>query len=97
MTPLAECQNPPKAGSAAPYTLPQGCTVEVEFEHQSRADQASYLPKVRRGGERYVVFESNRLGLAPGEHYIENPHLFVRDRQNGTTTLLKEVFASVRK
>ncbi|HEY7035029.1 MAG TPA: M55 family metallopeptidase, partial [Thermomicrobiales bacterium] len=46
-----------KAGAAKPLVLPQGCSVEVEFEHQSRADQAAYLPKVRRGGERFVVFE----------------------------------------
>jgi D-amino peptidase len=46
-----------KAGAAKPLVLPKGCTVEVEFEHQSRADQAAYVPKVRRGGERFVVFE----------------------------------------
>jgi D-amino peptidase len=46
-----------KAASAKPFVLPRGCTIEVEFEHQSRADQAAYVPTVRRGGERYVVFE----------------------------------------
>jgi D-amino peptidase len=46
-----------KAGAAKPLVLPHGCSVEVEFEHQSRADQAGYVPKVRRGGERFVVFE----------------------------------------
>jgi D-amino peptidase len=45
------------ASKVGPWQLPPGSTVEVEFEHQSRADQASYLPSVRRGGERFVVFE----------------------------------------
>jgi D-amino peptidase len=45
------------AATAKPWMLPKGCTVEVEFEHQSRADQAAYLPKVRRAGERVVAFE----------------------------------------
>ncbi|HKG24695.1 MAG TPA: M55 family metallopeptidase [Thermomicrobiales bacterium] len=45
------------AGAATPLVLAKNCTVEVEFDHQARADQASYIPKVRRGGERFVVFE----------------------------------------
>lgn len=53
-----------RAGGARPLELPRGCTVEVEFEHQSRADQAAYLPNVRRGGDRFVVFEpANGLDL----------------------------------
>jgi D-aminopeptidase len=46
-----------RAAAAKPYVLPKGCVIEVEFEHQSRADQAAYIPGVRRGGERFVVFE----------------------------------------
>jgi len=30
--------------SAKPFVLPPGSIVEVEFEHQSRADQAAYIP-----------------------------------------------------
>ncbi|MEA2524936.1 MAG: D-amino peptidase, partial [Thermomicrobiales bacterium] len=46
-----------KAAAAKPLVLPKACTVEVEFDHQSRADQAAYVPRVRRGGERFVVYE----------------------------------------
>lgn len=44
------------AKNAKPYLLPKGALVEVEFEHQTRADQASYIPGVERGGERIVGF-----------------------------------------
>ena len=40
-----------------PFTLPANPTIEVEFEHQTRADQASYIPGVERGGERFVVYQ----------------------------------------
>jgi D-amino peptidase len=39
-----------------PYKLPESAAIEVEFEHQTRADQAAYIPGVERGGERFVVF-----------------------------------------
>lgn len=42
---------------AKAFTFPTNCRVEVEFDHQSRADQAAYLPGVQRGGERFVVYQ----------------------------------------
>jgi D-amino peptidase len=44
------------AKKAKPFVLPKKAVIEVEFEHQTRADQAAYIPGVDRGGERYVVF-----------------------------------------
>jgi D-amino peptidase len=44
------------SGSVEPFRLAAGATVEVEFDHQTRADQAAYLPGVERGGERFVVY-----------------------------------------
>jgi len=44
------------ASSAQPYVLLGNCLVEVEFEHQTRADQATYIPGVERVGERVVGF-----------------------------------------
>lgn len=44
------------ATTAKPFKLPNDATIEVEFEHQTRADQASYIPGVERGGERFVVY-----------------------------------------
>jgi D-amino peptidase len=46
------------ASSAKPWQLPSGCSVEIEFEHQSRADQASYVPGVMRSGEQCIVYKS---------------------------------------
>jgi D-amino peptidase len=45
------------ARQAKPWVLPGGSVVEVEFDHQARADQASLVPGVRRAGERCVAFE----------------------------------------
>lgn len=45
--------------SASPYRLPKGVTVELEFDHQSRADQAVLLPGVGRAGERAISFRYN--------------------------------------
>jgi len=44
------------AKNAKPYILPAGAFVEVEFEHQTRADHASLIPGVERVGERVVGF-----------------------------------------
>jgi len=44
------------AKSAKPYVLPAAAFVEVEFEHQTRADHASLIPGVERVGERVVGF-----------------------------------------
>lgn len=43
--------------TATPYVLPEGVTVELEYDHQSRADQIMLLPNVRRAGERTIAFE----------------------------------------
>lgn len=42
------------AKKAKPFVLPRKTVMEVEFEHQSRADQAAYIPGVERSGERAV-------------------------------------------
>ena len=42
------------AESARPFTLPTGRPVELEFDHQARADAATMVPGVSRGGERAV-------------------------------------------
>ena len=42
--------------SVKPFTLPANAVIEVEFDHQTRADQATYIPGVERGGERFVVY-----------------------------------------
>jgi len=44
------------ASEVEPFKLPGGAAIEVEFEHQTRADQAAYIPGVERGGERFVAF-----------------------------------------
>ncbi|MBA2246752.1 MAG: M55 family metallopeptidase [Chloroflexia bacterium] len=44
------------AGSASPYVFPRGATVELEFDHQARADQAALCPRVERAGDRTIVF-----------------------------------------
>ncbi len=44
------------AGSAEPFVLPRGTTVELDFDHQARADQAVLAPGVERTGERTVAF-----------------------------------------
>lgn len=45
-----------RAGDLRPFMLPPGCRVELDFEHQTRADQAAYVPTVDRAGERTVAF-----------------------------------------
>lgn len=42
---------------AKPYVLANGVTVELEFDHQARADQAELLPGVKRAGERVIAFQ----------------------------------------
>jgi D-amino peptidase len=44
------------AGRGRPWPLPAGARVELEFEHQARADQAVLVPGVERAGERAVAF-----------------------------------------
>jgi D-amino peptidase len=44
-------------GDAKPFKLEPGATIELEFDHQARADQAALVPTVTRTGERSVSFE----------------------------------------
>lgn len=44
------------AKSAKPYQLPENALIEIEFEHQTRADHASNIPGVERVGERSVGY-----------------------------------------
>jgi D-amino peptidase len=46
-----------RAANARPWTLPAGCRVEIEFDHQSRADHAALVPSVERAGERAVAYQ----------------------------------------
>lgn len=39
-----------------PYRLPENAAVEVELDHQSRADAAGYIPGVERTGWRTITF-----------------------------------------
>ena len=45
-----------RAATARPWTLPNGCRVEVDFDHQTRADQCLYIPGVERAGNRTVAY-----------------------------------------
>ncbi len=44
-------------GDAKPYVLKTGARIELEFDHQARADQAALVPGVQRSDERVVSFE----------------------------------------
>jgi D-amino peptidase len=44
-------------GSAKPYRIAPGATVELDFDHQARADQAALIPGVYRSGERSVAWQ----------------------------------------
>ncbi|MCC6791015.1 MAG: M55 family metallopeptidase [Thermomicrobiales bacterium] len=44
------------AADVTPWKLQPGTTIEVDFDHQTRADQAAYIPGVERAGERTVSF-----------------------------------------
>ncbi|UCH26243.1 MAG: M55 family metallopeptidase [Trueperaceae bacterium] len=53
-----------KLASVRPWILPAACAVEIDFDHQSRADQCLYVPGVERAGERTVAFTAeNALEL----------------------------------
>jgi D-amino peptidase len=45
------------ASAAKPYLLPGYATVELDFDHQSRADGAAKCPGVERIGERSIAFQ----------------------------------------
>lgn len=42
--------------AATPYRLAPGVTVELEFDHQARADQTELMPGIERVGERTIAF-----------------------------------------
>lgn len=44
-----------RAADARPWMLPNGCRVEGDFDHQTRADQCLYVPGVERAGNRTVA------------------------------------------
>jgi len=44
------------AGLAAPFVLREGVTIELDFDHQARADQAVLAQGVERVGERTIAF-----------------------------------------
>lgn len=46
-----------RAPDRKPWILPSGCMVELDFDHQARADQACYVPGVNRAGERTVSWQ----------------------------------------
>lgn len=45
-----------RAADARPYLLPSACQIELDFDHQTRADQAAYVPTVDRVSARTVAF-----------------------------------------
>jgi D-amino peptidase len=45
------------AANVTPWKLEAGATIEVDFDHQTRADNAVYIPGVERSGERTVSFK----------------------------------------
>ncbi len=47
------------AADAKPWTLPPNCSVEIDFDHQARADQCLYLPGVTRAGERTIRYTAS--------------------------------------
>ncbi len=48
-----------RAGGLAPWTLPPGTTVELDFDHQSRADAGAKLSGITRVADRTVSFDAN--------------------------------------
>jgi D-amino peptidase len=46
-----------RAANREPWTLPTGAMVELDFDHQARADQACCIPGVSRAGERTVSWK----------------------------------------
>ena len=43
--------------TASPYLLPEGVTVELEYDHQARVDQTLLMPGIKRVGERTIAFQ----------------------------------------
>lgn len=45
-----------RAAEAEPWRLPPGSRVEIDFDHQARAQACLFIPGVERAGERTVAF-----------------------------------------
>jgi D-amino peptidase len=45
-----------RAAQARPWRLPADCRVELDFDHQARAQACLFVPGVERAGERSVTF-----------------------------------------
>lgn len=46
-----------RLGELEPYALPAGAVVEIDMDHQTRADSCGYLPGVKRAGDRTISIE----------------------------------------
>ncbi len=44
------------AGEARPWRLTSGSRIEIDFDHQARAQACLFIPEVERAGERTVTF-----------------------------------------
>lgn len=44
------------AGEARPWRLTSGSRIEIDFDHQARAQACLFIPEVERAGERTVAF-----------------------------------------
>jgi D-aminopeptidase len=45
-----------RAAHARPWRLPEDCRVELDFDHQARAQACLFVPGVERAGERTVAY-----------------------------------------
>jgi D-amino peptidase len=45
-----------QAAGAKPWRLASGCRVEIDFDHQARAQACLFIPGVERAGERTVAY-----------------------------------------
>ncbi len=45
-----------RVAGAKPWRLGQECRVEIDFDHQARAQACLFIPQVERAGERTVAF-----------------------------------------
>ncbi|MBX3070227.1 MAG: M55 family metallopeptidase [Thermomicrobiales bacterium] len=46
-----------RIGDARVFALPEGATIELDYDHQSRADQVAKLTEFTRVGERTVAYQ----------------------------------------
>src|SRR5947209_9020120 len=62
-----------RVADAKPWRPRRGDRVEVEFDHQARADQCGYIPGVERAGERAVAYTP-----ADGDAFIRRHRAITR-------------------